>query len=399
MLGDVLLIQPLSHWLLTTIAISMVLLVAIYLVTGVYPRKATVPGYLVPDKGLIKVYAQRSGVITEIHAQKGDAVLKNDPVFTLNMKVGLEQGGDIDSQLLVEIADQKTSLRTRLDQIRRNHLALLNRLEEKIVSFEESINQLKQQRSLQVERLELVEEQMLSLESLVRGGDIARVSYIKRKEIWLEHKQTLLNLDQRLVDAGNALDETRYKIQLAPTDLLVNQARLEFELSSAAQREVEITGRRGHVIRSPVSGVISTISVKEGQTTPVGLPLLSLLPEESELEASLYIPSRSIGFIEPGQLVKIRFDAFPYQRYGIYEGKIKLIANNILSARELPQLISQTEPMYQVTAQLSKQQIHSYGKQWPLQAGMIIEADIVLEQSTLIRWLLDPIYSLRGKLL
>ena len=115
MLGEVLLIQPLSHWMLTSIAMSIVMLIAIYLMNGVYPRKATVPGYLVPDKGLIKVYAQRSGVITRIHARKGDTVLQNDPVFTLNMEVGLEQGGDIDSQLLVEIAEQKTGLATRLD--------------------------------------------------------------------------------------------------------------------------------------------------------------------------------------------------------------------------------------------------------------------------------------------
>jgi membrane fusion protein len=399
MLGDVLLIQPISHWQLTAAAITIVLFIATYLVTGVYPRKATVPGYLVPDKGLIKVYALRSGVISHIHVKKGEQVKKYDPIFTLNMKIGLEQGGDIDTMLLTEITEQKISLVSRLEQLRINHIVLLQRLKEKVASFEQSVSQLNRQRVLQVERLELAKEQMLSLENLTRNGNVARVNYTRRKELWLEQKQSLLGLDQRLLDSKNAIDEAHYLIQLAPTQYLNNEAQLRFELSSATQREVEITGRRGHVIRSPVSGTVSTISVKEGQTTPAGLPLLALLPEDSELEANLYIPSRSIGFIETGQAIKIRFDAFPYQRYGIYKGNVMLVANNILSVNELPALIASSEPMYKVTAQLEKQQIQSYGKQWPLQAGMMIEADIVLEHSTLIRWLLDPIYSLRGKLM
>ena len=214
MLGDVLLIQPLSYRILTVIAVLVVSLLVIYLLKGEYSRKATVPGYLVPDKGLIKVYARSSSIVARIHAQKGDLVQQDDPIFTLNLKVGLEQGGDIDSYLLHEITEQKSGLTLRLDQSQRNHLVHLNRLEDKASSYQQSINQLVRQRQLQIQRIALVEEQLQSLASVVRAGDVARVTYIQRKETWLEHKQTLLSLDQRLVDSRNALDETHFQIEL-----------------------------------------------------------------------------------------------------------------------------------------------------------------------------------------
>ena len=123
------------------------------------------------------------------------------------------------------------------------------------------------------------------------------------------------------------------------------------------------------------------------------------MPDDSVLEASLLVPSRSIGFVELGQLVKIRYEAFPYQRYGIYQGSIKSITNNIISPNELPNMVANQEPAYKITVTLNKQQIEGYGKQWPLQAGMLLEADVVLERYSLWRWLLDPVFSLKGKLL
>jgi membrane fusion protein len=41
--------------------------------------------------------------------------------------------------------------------------------------------------------------------------------------------------------------------------------------------------------------------------------------------------------------------------------------------------------------------MQAFGKAFNLKSGMLFEADIMLEQRTLIEWLLEPIYSLRGR--
>jgi len=111
------------------------------------------------------------------------------------------------------------------------------------------------------------------------------------------------------------------------------------------------------------------------------------------------VPSRAIGFVTQGQTVRIRFDAFPYQRFGIYEGQVAVISKHVLLPQELPiPFADLKEPVYRITVNLKKQYVMAYGKQFPLQAGMSLDADIILEKQTLFRWILDPLISLKGRI-
>jgi membrane fusion protein len=56
------------------------------------------------------------------------------------------------------------------------------------------------------------------------------------------------------------------------------------------------------------------------------------------------------------------------------------------------------EPVYKVTAALESQHVEAYGKEIPLRPGMILSADVVLDRRSLFEWLLEPVYSLRGKI-
>ena len=96
--------------------------------------------------------------------------------------------------------------------------------------------------------------------------------------------------------------------------------------------------------------------------------------------------------------MNIRYGAFPYQHYGLHKGKVNNIAQVILSPNELPVPVNLNEPVYRVEVVLEEQSIVAYGDEFPLQAGMSLDADIILEERTLGQWLLEPIYGLRGKL-
>jgi membrane fusion protein len=56
-----------------------------------------------------------------------------------------------------------------------------------------------------------------------------------------------------------------------------------------------------------------------------------------------------------------------------------------------------SEPVYRVRTQLTAQDMMAYGDAFPLKSGMLLEADIVLDSRSLLDWLLDPIYSLQGR--
>jgi membrane fusion protein len=102
--------------------------------------------------------------------------------------------------------------------------------------------------------------------------------------------------------------------------------------------------------------------------------------------------------MEMGQQVNISYEAFPYQKFGTYSGKINQIAKSVIMPGELASGLSFKEPVYKVVAELEKQQILAYGKELPLKPGMMLSADVTLDERTLFEWLLEPLYSLRGKI-
>jgi membrane fusion protein len=122
---------------------------------------------------------------------------------------------------------------------------------------------------------------------------------------------------------------------------------------------------------------------------------MEIVPTESVLQAELFVPTRAIGFVQPGQQVRILYDAFPYQQFGAYSGTVLSISQTILTRSDTSGPIELKEPAYRVKAALDRPDIDAYGKKIPLQADMLLRADIIIEKRSLISWLLDPLLSVR----
>ena len=110
------------------------------------------------------------------------------------------------------------------------------------------------------------------------------------------------------------------------------------------------------------------------------------------------MPSRAIGFVKPGQRVKLMIDAFPFQHFGTQQGVIDTVSQTVLAPNEILGAVALKEPAYRVTVRLDRQTVAAYGQAIPLQPDMSLQADITLEQRSLIAWLLNPLISARGRM-
>ncbi|MBV9250914.1 MAG: HlyD family secretion protein, partial [Acetobacteraceae bacterium] len=114
------------------------------------------------------------------------------------------------------------------------------------------------------------------------------------------------------------------------------------------------------------------------------------------LEAELFIPARAIGFVRPGQDVRVLYDAFPYQHFGTYRAKIVSISQTIVTANDIVGPVTLQGPAYRAVAKLERPDIDAYGKRVPLQPDMVLHADVILERLKLMEWILNPLRSARG---
>jgi len=156
-----------------------------------------------------------------------------------------------------------------------------------------------------------------------------------------------------------------------------------------------VNGRQAYVIKAPTSGRVSTLQATVGQIADPKHMQLEIIPVDAQLQAELFFPTRAFGFVRPGQQVRLLYDAFPYQKFGAYRGSVTELSHAILSGNETKGPITLKEPAYRVTVALERPDIDAYGRKMPLQPDMLLKADVILEQRSLLRWLLDPVLSAR----
>jgi membrane fusion protein len=380
---------------LAGVAMALTAVVVCLLVFGNYTRRQSVNGQLVPDLGLSSVVAPGNGVVARLLIEEGARVEAGQPLALIDVPRATADGQDA----LGAIRD---GLRTRSESTK-----ILG--ETQVAQIDAQIDAARRQ--LQGARDELaqveaaigtrVELERIGRETEKRYEEVAGKQYISQVQL-NQQRQAVLDL----VNARQALERQA-------TQLRRNIAQYEGELRELPiQRRGTLAGTAGDIaaldtervqqeangqllLKAPVAGLVANRMIEPGQAVQGGQALLSLLPQGSKLQAQLLVPSRAIGFIEPGDRVQLRYQAFPYQKFGHHVGRVLRISRSAIMPAGKK---DDAEPVYRVLVELSEQGILAYGKNEPLRPGMRLEADILGERRKLYEWVLEPLYSVKGKL-
>jgi len=396
--GDVILLQPLSMTLLVGATALICIMVLTILFWGTYARKETVHGYIIPDKGIVKTYTPQTGTVAKVHVKDGEIVREGQTLITIISERSLQGGSDIDSLLLKEYKSTQMHLEDRIKGEKNLLTSEKERLTTRIEGLGKELEQIEHSLKAQEHRISMLESRVSGAEKLLKNNNISQMEYQKLYEELLVLRQQLQDLLRAKAAAKNNLMQAQSELVQLPIKSQASIHEIENNISQIKQHYAEVEGRRGLEIRSPINGRITALQAREGLWQTTNTPLLAIIPDNAELQVELLVPSRAIGFISEGQIVRVRYDAFPFRRFGIYEGTVKVISKHILLPQELPIPLELKEPVYQVTVQLGKQYVNAYGKTFPLQAGMSLEADIILDKQSLFEWIFEPLFSLKGRL-
>ena len=400
--GPVILVQPLSIKLTSMVLILACCLVITFLVCAEYTRKETVRGFLVPDKGVIKSFTSASGTIEKIWVKEGDVVRKGDPLVTLVSQENDLNGISYGEGLAIKISSQIDLIEKEIGQHRHIEKKEIENLKLKELAVGEEIGTLKSQLSYLSQKIDLLTSQQVGVDKLSRDGFVSRFETEGRRNIILEVRRDKQEVERILLQQQNRLVQINFEMENLPKQYSLKVSALLRDRSQLESRLTQIKNDHIRVIPAQHSGVVTSIQVVEGETLSYSKaqskPLLHLFPEGAKLVAELLLPTRSAGFVSVGQRSKIRFDAFPYQRFGFVEGEISAVDGTLVAPSEASLPVGLSEPVYRLTAKLEKQEISAYGKSFLLKSGMLFEADIMLDKRPLIEWLLEPIYSLKGKI-
>jgi membrane fusion protein len=107
------------------------------------------------------------------------------------------------------------------------------------------------------------------------------------------------------------------------------------------------------------------------------------------------VPARAIGKVRLGQNVSIRYDAFPYQRYGTFKGHVTNVANTMTLPQEVDRVspLKLTEPAYMVDVAIERQRIAMANGRWgSLRPDMLLSASVEVDRSPLLSWVGESVF-------
>ncbi|MCL1073992.1 HlyD family secretion protein [Shewanella dokdonensis] len=395
--GDVSLAQPLSIYNSAFIIFIVVTAIAVFLSCSHYARKETVRGYLVPNKGLIETFANRSGNVEKLHVSEGTLVQKGDPLVTIILRRSMTSGEELSESLIGELKQQLDLLEVERVVNQRMLGDESARLRTAISDNQSSLSVINNLEKLLFEKLSIQQSQQNQHKKLYQDGFLSKLDYQSQQEKIINIRQEIENTKSNRVIVSSQLNASQAELKLLPHQYALKESELKRRRSDLQRQIDETENNYRYVIRAVEAGTVAAIQIVEGEFIATNRPLMSLIPQGAELVAELLLPTRSAGFIREGDEARLRFDAFPYQRFGFLESHISRIDKALLLDGEARVPVNLSEPVYRIRTQLSKQDMLAYGEAFPLRSGMLLEADIVLDRRSLLDWLLDPIYSLKGR--
>lgn len=396
-LGNVLIAQPLSTLALTFVAVVLAVGLLGLGYWGQYTRKTHVTGYLVPTAGEVKVFSRDVGTILEARVTEGQKVAKGDVLYVVSLERQSSEGVETQAVAMTELRQRRSSLESDLQGQRTLADVERRSLMQRITAMEGELSRLTSEIDVQKQRVATTEKTLERYRDLQAKGLTSAELFDQKTNEVLDQQGRLHELERSHISMSRDIEVLRTQIKSLQIKAASERSAIGRGVSQLDQELAEYGSRRTFVVTAPAAGTATAVLAHVGQTANTTQPLVSILPENAELVAHLIAPSHAIGFLAANQSVLLRYRAFPYQRFGSYRAHISEVSKTLIMPRDADLPIPLQEPAYRVTVTLDQQFVKAYGQDLRLQAGMLVDADIWLDRRRLYEWVLEPLYSVLGK--
>jgi membrane fusion protein len=358
---------------------------------GTYSPKDTVRGYVATTMGGVEVYAPSDGTIVALHVAEADTVTHKQGLLTLGTSRAVGRSAETNENVVAALRAEQKDLQMQA-VLEGDAFAVQEQgTRDEIASLRTRLALLREQREELESGLELSERALERLTTPEVSGFVSSKDQDEARAAIIEHNLRLKDLDLLADSTRSDIRRSEQKLVEIPVLREARGAEIRVKHHELSKIIIENRGRSTQRVLAPMNGVVSGLLVREGQTVSSSSPLLNIVPEDGNYYVEVLVPTRAIAFVQPGAQVKIRYDAYPYQKFGTHEGIVESVSRTTVLPKDKRFRISITEPVYIARVRLPRQSIAAYGVERPLQSGMTLTADVLRDKRPLIEWMFDPL--------
>jgi len=380
---------------------------------GKVARKVRVPGVLMPQWGTVELSPAVSGVLLEQRVKEGDWVEQGQVLFVVNTDKTSAEGSTA-SLLASHLAQRRSTLlaerSSRMAQNRQREAHLTDRI--RSLSLETA--QATQEHALAKRRVELAQKTSARFEQMATEGFVSDIQAQGKQEELIDLQSRLENTLRNGVALAREHKGAQADLAHLQKQLAIELLQLDRNLASLDQETAEVQSRKTSSVLAPQAGQVSTVHLSLGAMAQAGQTIASLVPQANAqaphhsahtLVAALFAPTRTTGFIQPGQEVWLRLAAYPYQKFGLAKGRVLKVSGTPIAPQDLPHgqgtaLMASTqsnEPLYRIQVELVSQHVMAFGVAHPLRPGMTLEADVIHDVRGIWEWVFEPLLAIHAR--
>lgn len=364
--------------------------------TTLYTERVQVPGYLVPDAGIVRLRAPRSGVVTDVRVRQGQWVAAGEPL------VRIESERRIDDAT-TQSAARARNLQQRTEEIATQHALSETRMARELARLDRETTRLQAELALaqgqardQDRWIALAHERLADVRAAAERGAVARADVLRLENDLIAGTLQRKSLERTVVALQAELDTSALRAREVTAERDASASRLAIASLDIESTALDNASSSSDVIAAPIAGTVVSLPVGEHSAVESGRELLVIAPDGGGVRADLFVPASAIGLVRNGAQVSMRYDAFPYQEFGVFDGRVREIARFVFDRRDVDVELPLRGAVFRVMATPDIQSVAVRGEAVALQPGMTLSADIALRELRVIEWLFEPLLGWRG---
>lgn len=387
---------------------------------------AVAQGKLVPQTFLKIVQPADAGIVKEILVKEGDEVKAGQVLVRMDANISEADNKTLQNDLRgkslqlrridAELAgapmkrlpddppDQFGQVET---QYRSHRQAYLDALEAERAALAKARQEL--QSTLEVEAklkqtVPIYRQQEQAFDQLAKEGFAGKLMAMERSRERIEKEQDLRAQGYNVASLKAAIAQSEKRVAQITSGYrsqLLNE-RVEAEAQHRKlQQDWQKQSHRHALLelKAPQDGIVKDLATHTpGSVVSPGTVVMTLVPRNEALQAEVWVANADAGFVRPGQKTKLKFVAYPFQKYGMVEGEVRQISPDAADQsdqRGERKNASAEQPAgnmnYRTLAALDKPFLEQDGRRFALAPGMQVAAEIHLGSRTVLEYLLSPV--------
>lgn len=416
--------NPLGHKILWTLLCLLGGLL-LWSLIGRLDIVAVAEGKLIPESYIKIVQPAESGIVKEILVREGERVREGQVLMRMDTLISEADTKSIDADYQRKrlalrriqselsgsafkiMSDDPSALSEEINaQYRANRAAFEATLAEERSRLIKAKQELAAAQQIK-HKLEAVlphyREQEKAYEKLVKDGYAGALMGSDKRRERVEKEQELQTQSFLIESAKASILQSEKKLAQIDSDYRRQLHAERNEIQGQFDKLTQEVAKQAHKqdlleLRAPQAGIVKDLAThSSGTVVQPGTVLLTLVPRDEVLRAEVWVTNEDIGFVSEGQPVKLKFSAFPFQKYGMVDGIVEHVSadaadGNGGSGNTQTDPAKKSQPLlYKALIQLNRMELHMDGRAFTLSAGMQTNAEIWLGDRTVVEYLLSPV--------